>query len=381
MMNKRRIPLQPLFLMTVFVFIMLDSRYAIPYNTILRWICPGLLLFFSFGSLVHKHISGYANKYYWIVLLAFGISTVNSINMSYSIERIVSFILITSSFYYYFTLVSVNGSLVKSISVFGCLYIIYGVLNFIFLQWGMSRPYGITGNANSFGHWANITFIFSLYFYQVKERRKWIYLLFMIMSAICTILSASRTATLILLMNILFVLWTNIRKGSAIFLVLGAIIAIFGMGLADGLLQQIPGVARILERSGIGEDRELLWDYGMQLISQKPWIGWGYGVSISLNHIKGLAFHNSYLTIAIEAGVIGFISVIVLLLSVIYRGMLLYRATHLFEIKVMLLLVVDRLVAFVGESSMISVGSAEGFFFWGVITWIVVASFRGVEER
>ena len=141
----------------------------------------------------------------------------------------------------------------------------------------------------------------------------------------------------------------------------------------NSILMQIPGLSRFVTD---GMDRGYLWDYGIMLAQDKPIWGHGYGISQTLNKLTngtgGMAFHNSYLTVAIETGFVGLMLVIVSTLSVSLSEMKQFLKNKHNDSAVLLMLIINMLLCFYGGSAMTSVGSTEGFFFWGLMMYAIV---------
>lgn len=366
---------QALFLLMIFVSIMLDTKISLPFGTILRWVMPAMLLLAVVWTQKGR-INLTNNLLYWLLIAVFAVAVFISPRLIYSAQRWVSFVLVTVTFMSYFFLMREQNTLYRSALVFGWLYVAYGVLNFLFLQWGQERPTGLTANANSLGHFSNLSFLFALLYYkkaETKAKQRWM-LAVMAMSAVLVIMSASRSATIVLLLNVLAAAWLMNAKRLKIVLTLLVPVGILLLLLNVSFLEKIPGVGRLLEKDGIGADRELMWSYGTQLMKQKPWLGWGYGISVSLNILENASFHNSYLTVGIESGWIGMVALILFILCVLLKSMVSYKESKRIETLVLLMLAINKVIDFIGESSMTSVGSTEGVFFWGVMMWLLVES-------
>ena len=150
---------------------------------------------------------------------------------------------------------------------------------------------------------------------------------------------------------------------------------------------KLPGFQRLIEEGG---SRGAIWEAGISLWRQKPILGWGYGVNQELNSIKylgyipgygdyGFAFHNSYLSVLIEAGIIGLGIVLLHYIIIILGGMKQYRKTKDITLFIMIWLCINMLLCFVGGSAMTSLGSTEGFVFWGILMWIYVKCYNKIE--
>ncbi len=371
---KKKLPLQWVYLLTIFVSISLDSRFSLPYETILRWVMPALLWFITFVE--SRSIPLVKNGLFWVMTLWFGITCFTSINIPYSVERYISLLLVCGAFYTYYSYLDGKDKLYDAVAILGVLYVVYGVLNFFFIQWGSgSRPTGLTGNANSLGGFGNIAMIFSYYYYRRVRKRKWIFIIAIAMSAVCAWMSASRSVAVCALMILSVILFLSVR-GKARFVVLsvGIVLATGLLVLDNDVLLSIPGLQRLAEMGVVSEERSHMWTYGMSLIRQRPVIGWGYGVSTSLNTVvKGLAFHNSYLSSTIEIGVTGIVLLASFILTAVVKGYKLLFKTRNVELFIILAVLTDFMIIFFGESSLLSVGGSEGFLFWGCLMWLLVA--------
>ncbi len=370
--HNNRLPLYGAFLFATFVSLSLDSQLSLPYSSILRWVAPAFLWGLTLTRT--KHLPLVKNRLFWIMLVWVGFTCIGSVNIPYSVERFISLVLICGAFYTYYTYLLKNGMAFDAVAMLGILYVIYGVVNFFSIQWGQERPTGFTGNANSLGGFGNIAMIFSVYYYHHAKRRKWIFVIIMILASVCSLLSASRSVAVCMLLIWVFAVVLCFKgKTRVIILVLLAFLAM-GLLLAGGeLLQSIPGMKRLMELGVVSEERVYMWEYGVVLVRQRPILGWGYGVSKTLNTIvQNFDFHNSYLSTAIETGLPGVALIVLFLLITLLRG---YKLAFRFkkpELITILALLINFIIIFFGESSMMSVGSSEGFLFWGCVMWLLV---------
>ena len=382
-MNNKYIPLKILYLSTVLVFVSLDSVYNIPFSTILRWVLPlGLLLL----SYEHIGLGKYPNGELWMIIpFIFGITCFFSINISYSIQRLISYLLITAMFFAYYSYSIQVGGFRNIIYYLGIFFIIYEILNTTYLGASASRPSGITGNPNSLGLWSNIAFLFALYYYgQVRRNfQKYFWVIIMLMSVYTAISAGSRTYTICIIINIIVAFLCIFENKYGLIWCLGLIgfiIILFDFNNIKLWFNSIPGIQRLFAE---GTTRGAIWEAGLSLFKKKPILGWGYGTNQQLNTIEylgyiegygdyGFAFHNSYLTVMIETGIIGLIVTIIHFGKIIIKGMKAYMYTKDKTLKFVLLLISNMLLCFYGGSSMTSVGSTEGFFFWGLLMWVYV---------
>lgn len=111
------------------------------------------------------------------------------------------------------------------------------------------------------------------------------------------------------------------RKGIGLTLVLSLAALILGFEFQDEILSS---VLNLVSRGNASEGADLLsgrsevWSWGVQLFAERPLLGQGFGMSQTLmdennwrfEEAQGRHFHNSYLTAAVEMGIIGLIALV-----------------------------------------------------------------------
>ncbi len=372
-----------LFAITTIIFVSLDSKYSIPGDTILRWVLPALIV--GLILIQHQTLMIPPLPFYIPTVLIFVGTSFISMDIVYSISRAISFILMTFLFYNYFYILKETEEIFTPLKIMGVLFLIYELLNFIFLDWsgGSDRAQGITGNPNSLGIFSNVAFLFALLMYLLatKKAYKAICLLFMVMCTITAIASGSRTYTVSILINLVFMTQLIFSKKTRLYFWLFFIaLVVLGFSLFKDFLLGISGINRLIT---VGADRGLIWVAAFKLIKQNPIIGWGYGISAKLNtkqylgYIQdyrdyGLAFHNSYLTIAIETGIVGLLFVLLMVGMIFLHGIKYVTKLKDVRIKVIVMMIFIMLLCFYGCSAMNSVGSTEGFVYWSILSWLQV---------
>ncbi len=381
--GKREIAYKFHYIFLVLIFISLDSiAFNIPYAHILRWVYPMVLLFLisrKIGKLV------YPKGALWLAVAGmFLVASLYSINIEYSLGRVISYLIMTCFFFMFYQYQSYDNTLINIPWYLGKLFIIYEIVNFlstITVDW--TRATGITGNANSLGIWSNIAFVFSIYYVKstASFKMKSLYTVTALMSVYTAIASGSRTYTLCILLNIAILFMIVFQSKIKYFVLIPAILFIcIDTTSLMNFLYKLPGFQRFIEE---GSSRGGIWEAGISLWMQKPLLGWGYGVNQELNSIEylgyipgygdyGFAFHNSYLSVLIEVGAIGLGIVLLHYLIILLRGLKAYRKTKDIALFTIIWLCINMLIGFVGGSAMTSLGSTEGFVFWGGLMWIYV---------
>lgn len=380
--EKKGIAYQFYYIFLVLIFISLDSVINIPYAHILRWICP---MAFLFAVSRRRGKLLYPKGVLWLGIAGmFLLASIYSFNIKYSFGRYFSYLIMTCFFFMFYLYQCYNHTFINIPYYFGKMFIIYEIANFfVTLAGDWNRASGITGNANSLGIWSNIAFVFSVYYIKIakKYKIKSLYTVTALMSVYTAIASGSRTYTICILLNIaicfMVIFRSKIKYLALVPVLLFSCISITSIMKA---LYQLPGFQRLVEE---GSSRGAIWEAGISLWRQKPLLGWGYGINQELNSIKylgyipgygdyGFAFHNSYLSVLIEVGVIGLSIVLLHYLIIMLRGLKAYRKTKDITMFTVIWLCINMLLCFVGSSAMISLGSTEGFVFWGLLMWIYV---------
>ncbi|MDY0404720.1 O-antigen ligase family protein [Virgibacillus sp. 179-BFC.A HS] len=124
--------------------------------------------------------------------------------------------------------------------------------------------------------------------------------------------------------------------------------------------------------SGRGE----IWDIVIHTILQKPWLGYGTGVSASDVSASQLTAHNMYLQITLELGLVGLIVLFILLLS-IWRGLM--RKMDSFAAKWSACFMLGILVYESFELTLFENNFSVAFFQWLVMAFGI--GFRKENDR
>lgn len=369
-------------LMTIWVYFSLNARYLnFPGSHILRWVFPGLLIMWGILGNDGKIIKPPA------ILVWISLAVLPSIFFSSygntAFVKYLSLVIILYGSYIFFCYLNNKELLVRCFNILILVLIIYQILNFIFVIAGINydsgRALGITTNANTLGVYSNLAYwaiVYSL-FNTKKKIFKIFYWGLLVTSVFTSIASGSRTAFIVLIINILITGFLKFRH-SPLILVFGIGVALVAYLFFSGKMSSLNIMAlnRLMEEGGT--TREDLWNCAISVWREHQIFGVGYTVSNFYNLIeRGMAFHNSYISYLVETGLWG-----VILLSVGFCGMIirignsisLYRdklSKSINELIVACVMAGSLLIAAWSESFLFAVGSTEGFTFWFLISWIL----------
>jgi O-antigen ligase len=133
----------------------------------------------------------------------------------------------------------------------------------------------------------------------------------------------------------------------------------------------------VFSRAELLGGRSEHWELGLWLFEEQPWFGYGFGMSAPLieQHMRmllsaeGVHFHNSYLTILVETGLMGLVIVAVVLLLCAIRSFLdLQRARlpkHEWLTRALpWAMAIGALTHAFFETWLFSAGNANGLLFW-----------------
>ncbi|MGI9350916.1 MAG: O-antigen ligase family protein [Rhizobiaceae bacterium] len=179
-----------------------------------------------------------------------------------------------------------------------------------------SRLSGIGGNANTVGRQAALALLLlALYAKNLMALNRLIVPAVVIVASAALLLSNSRTS-LALLLIILWFLWFCTEKRKGIFLLsilAGFILLPFVFLYGESILTAFSRSGDISEIT-TGTGRSYIWAVVIELITQRPLFGWGYGSTLfilpeyagDIRHIAPHA-HNMILQILVTSGLIGLV--------------------------------------------------------------------------
>ncbi len=271
-----------------------------------------------------------------------------------------------------------------------------------FLMWvaGMSLGRGLgrfsawTDNPNTLGLMLAPTMVILLAeIIERKEkgvRRDYLILL----AGFIVLMATDSRASLLWFMVSVFSLWMISRRIGVLFYI-GFLLFIFVLGWWDEVVAFVIEHARRGTAStidvGVLSGRDEVWAIALDLIPNHPLLGHGLGMSktlieenaMMLRVHQGAHFHNSYLTILVEAGIPALVGFLHVVMSGLSRGLktLSYPQIRYGEewptAVLPWVLLVGALAHGMFETWMLSAGNANTLLFWTCV-WLLFAARAGV---
>lgn len=357
----------------------------IPYDTLLRWILPAVLVFcaLSIRDLWISRPPLFISLYTIAVIP----SCIVGLDSSISFNKLIAFLLVIYGSYIFFSAINDELILEDYFYIFSIVVVIFQVFNFIYTLIGLGydsgRAMGITTNANTLGVYSNVAFWCAFY---LLMRFQNIYIKFiygiLIFSAIYTaLLSGSRSAFVIIVANIVILVLLiskNILLKILISVILIVILYIFLQGGFSNL--NIIALNRFEE---LGTNRDDIWGVGLSIWENYKVFGCGYTLSKLVNPIVGLQFHNSYLSYLIECGVWGIVFGLGVLANVLWHAWQVVKyhiSNNVSVVTIVALIMLNLGLTAWGESFLFAIGSTEGFTFWLLASWLIAYSNSGEME-
>lgn len=140
---------------------------------------------------------------------------------------------------------------------------------------------------------------------------RWLLLLHLPLGAFAIVLTASRSAVLLLAASLVIIPWTLPATGTAMKVwtagVIGAALLIGPGMLPEAQVERLSTISASLE-SGSFNGREAFWAVAADGVQARPLIGWGGGGSrVLIREAVGEEFgvHNTYLSVAADLGLVG----------------------------------------------------------------------------
>lgn len=222
---------------------------------------------------------------------------------------------------------------------------------------------GYFGNRNALG--AALVMCIVILFAEFWRTKHIIPLAFTVITAVLIVSSESRGAFLGMIIGIVvFLLLAVKNKISFIFIALVSttIVIIFW-----GSISQLDIIQRLLKE---GATRDDLWNFAMQVIDENYLVGVGFSSSQFTNTMagnEGMNFHNSYIGMMADVGIIGVLLLIAMFIHQFYRIYLNYKGideNHRVYFLALVALCASFFGLSFGEAYLIVAGSPFSFTFW-----------------
>jgi exopolysaccharide production protein ExoQ len=244
-----------------------------------------------------------------------------------------------------------------------------------------ARFAGLFTNPNGLGFYAALMMPIALWAHYTKKSKWAIILLFMAVGGL--IASRPRSAILACGLSVGYILWSRQVRGKHVWLV--PLILFSSLSLL--VYNELFGLTSILEflrldaRTIIAAGgRWEAWVVVFQLISRRPWLGYGYGMEdrlfrefdIVFSEHQGAYAHNSFLGLTSQLGIIGcFLFFAPLLFFFIRRTIRISRmdagdSRRLLQIALNAIILTGIVHAFF-ESELYVPGNAFSFTFWSIV--------------
>ncbi len=373
----------------VWIFLSLNAVYFnFSFYAILRWILPVLLFFVA----VNKKGQAYFPPMI-VITFIFAVlpSLINSVAVVTSVLKAVSFLLVVYCLYTYFMQTKEEGNILNVMEIFMALVLIFQVLNIIFVILGLNNPgdgraKGFTTNANTLGVYSNITIWASYYFLKKNNKAfpQFCFLLIMVLSIYTALESGSKMAFILAIVNLIVIFFIQVKSSLARGVVIICAL-MFVILLLSGSLYflNITALNRLMEEGGT--TRGDLWEEGLAVWRKFKYVGCGYKTSGRYNIAeKGMEFHNSYLTLLIEVGLIGTALIALGVIGEINNIIkMLFDKLRRFEFDLSMaafFIFVSMMVNAWSESFLFSMGSTEAFCFWMIFVWLMVYT-KNIEKE
>lgn len=364
---------------TIWVYYSLNARYInFSAFTLLRWVFPFVLI--GIAVLLNDGRITIPPAYFWFFSVAVLVPSVLGIGAVTSVVKYISWALIFYGSYVYFMQLQSKEAIHQCLHLLCTVLIIFQLLNFVFTVLGMNeingRSTGITTNANTLGIYSNLAFWASVYWRRrsknALEKAAWLVL--MATTAYTALASGSRTAFVVLIIDVLvllFLLQKN-RKKPWIFVVA---IAVFAWAVMSGRVGSLGLMATDRLAESGGTTREDLWRVAVAVWKENRIFGVGYTMSGLFNtSVENMQFHNSYLTLLVECGLWGAVIMGLGLLTVIPKIVYCFRKPQFIkqnpEFSIACVMLICLAISAWSESFMFAVGSTEGFTFWFLLAWL-----------
>lgn len=372
-----------LFTITVWIFLSQNAKmFNFGIYSILRWSLPVVLFLLAFQKISWKAPAPAT----YIILFTVAVipSFMQSVELSTSVNKAISFVLITYSFYVFFICAKNLAQLEDYLRLALACVLLFQFMNVVFCIVGLGsaddgRYTGFTTNANTLGIYSSLAFWAAYYYYKHYRGIIKVFAVFMLISSfVLAILSGSRSGFVMIMLNIVVFMFLDSRSAFIrvlIIIFMGITLYLMLSGSLNFL--NISALNRLLAENGT--NRGDIWDTGIKVWRESPIFGCGYRVSKLLNNSfghEGMDFHNSYLSLLAEIGIWGVswisIGIAPKIMRLIRCGNDILKQSRTSGFLVAGFMVISLIINAWSESFLFSVGSTEAFVFWMLFDWMIV---------
>ena len=394
---KNIIIIKPIYIFYIFFLLTFETCatvYALPYDTLIRWISCGLIIIDNAYYSIIRHegiLRILPSNYFMLVVPLFLQSFVNISQTGVALSRSFSFILYVFAI---FSIVSRADFLANDIKKTYFLFawsMVFFVLLLNIIQWGRTSRagdfLGIYANRNlTVSVMCSILLLVILLLFCLKRPPKIALIVLGVISIVMIFRTHSRMSIIELFIIIIGILYLVQKRMNIIRFIITVVGIIFIIGLLFVILKRLNIVAidRILTASNrefsTGLNRGDVWQVGIDLFKQKPILGWGnnsvyYNINVLGTQTYsgyGWGVHNSYLVMLVETGVVGcifYLAFFFLYFKRIVKNYLICKKNNLgyketMFVRVGLLICVCLLVNGISESFLFAAGNIMALPFW-----------------
>jgi hypothetical protein len=190
--------------------------------------------------------------------------------------------------------------------------------------------------------------------------------------------------------------WNRRTLRAAVYSVLGIVLALLLVAAVDRLSPSSSGnwtanaaafMVSLSEDSASTTGRKVEWDHALDMWSQSPVLGAGFGapfpvVEYSLVPLDKFYMHNSYLNVLAKCGLVGLLALVALVLGTVVSGVRTLRSGHvdLFD-RIILTAVVASLVQMMTLSLFSPViTTTDSVFFFAMLIGLTAAMSRTIQD-
>ncbi|OGX18892.1 MAG: hypothetical protein A3K83_01100 [Omnitrophica WOR_2 bacterium RBG_13_44_8b] len=362
----------------------------------LRWVFFFLFAFHVFGDIflgrTVRNIKSFDVVAIFFIVYAF-MSTSYSPYPSLTLERSTTILLLYISVFWIIWKYAFEQGPEKIIHIVLQVTTIIFIASFLMLFIGPYRPFlvgrftGIFNNPNSLGIICAMLMPLALWEYLTTQNKTYLILFFIMLVSL--FLSVSRGSINAAILGLIYFIYARSKKyRPAVFF--------FSVAVILTLLWLIQTVARHfflvyfrVESIPTGAGRFEVWPVALRLILESPIFGYGFGVEetlLKLKHIvprihPGGYFHNSYLGITLQLGLLGAVILLFPLFTLLFKELFSKQDDNAPLLRYALRAsLIAGLASGLFESWFYSVGNSQSFPFWIIVMLLTFYRYQYKEK-